>query len=310
MENFFPHHGKRASRARIARRASPASGQGPNVARSQLFMRQLNATSAPLSSITSAILVLAGLIWMPLAADAREVRVATFNIENGTGDAGSAKYEAIKDQLERIDADIVGFQELRSATFGTWSNMAIELGYDYSVIGGDNGSRAGYLFNGYFSHFPILSSADVLSPVGASEMARFPFRAVIEIPDAQNPLVLWNLHHKSGGNNIDKFRRAIEAYRVCENLDGYLVTNPTHREYVVLGDMNSQLCPGFGYHLSGRLCDLSKRPLCRCRRWPASHARLLGRNSNAHHPPGIEPSARLPLPQHNPDKQSSGISSK
>lgn len=199
-------------------------------------------TARPTRSGWTAVLLAAmGLAAIPFTAPAREVRVATFNIENGTDAVGSPKYEAIKAQLARIDADIVGFQELRSATFGAWSNLAAELDYDYAVIGGNNGARAGNLFNGYFSHFPILSSDDVLSPPDASEMARFPFRAVIEVPDAQNPLILWNLHHKSGGNNIDKFRRAIEAYRTGEDIDAYLAAHPTHVEYVVLGDMNDDI---------------------------------------------------------------------
>jgi len=216
MENFFPHYGK-------------------------LLMRQLSTSKSRLSLFAAGLLAAAGLLGLPSPTNGREVRVATFNFEHGPGDPGSDKYNAIRDQLERMDADVVGFQEMRSATFGVWSNLATELGYDYSVIGEDNGSRAGYLFNGYFSHYPILSSYNIISPTGASEMARFPFRAVIDIPDAQNPLIVWNLHHKSGGNNIDKFRRAVEAYRTVQDVDAYLTTNPTHLEYVVMGDMNDDV---------------------------------------------------------------------
>jgi len=142
-------------------------------------MRPLTASRLRASLLAAALLAL-----LPWVTEAREVRVATFNIEGTSYVAGDDKYNAIKAQLERIDADVVGFQELRSAAFGTWSNLATELGYDYSVIGGDNGARSGYLFNGYFSHYPILSSYNITSPTGASEMARFPFRAVIDIPEA------------------------------------------------------------------------------------------------------------------------------
>ena len=68
------------------------------------------------------------------------------------------------------------------------------------------------------------------------ELTRYPFRAVIEVPDAQHPLVLWTMHHKSSDASIDKFRRAIEAYRAVQNIDAYLAANPdAHRISVLSG---------------------------------------------------------------------------
>ena len=186
--------------------------------------------------------ILAGtlLVLFPLATEAREVRVATFNVENGTGEIGSAKYEAILAILERMDADVVSFQELRTATFAAWSNLAAELDYPYSAIGG-NGPFSGSLYNGYFSRFPIRSTHNVESPPGAVELTRFPFRAVIDVPDAQRPLVIWTMHHKSAAGSADKFRRSIEAYRIAQDIDAYLADNPDHVEYVLTGDMNDDV---------------------------------------------------------------------
>ena len=174
-------------------------------------------------------LVLAALFLSPSMSLARDVRVATYNIENGTGDVDSDEYNALRDILARMDADVVCFQELRTSTFGAWSNLASTLGYPYAAIGA-HGPFAGYLYNGFFSRFPILSTHDVQSPTGAVELTRFPFRAVIDVPDALRPLVLWTMHHKSSAGSIDKFRRSIEALRISQDIDAYLAENPTHIE--------------------------------------------------------------------------------
>ena len=174
------------------------------------------------------------------SARARDVRVATYNVLDGTGEAGSLEYLALQAVLARMDADVVCFQELRATSFAAWSNLASELGYPYAAISG-NGPFSGSLYNGYFSRFPIRSTSNVDSPPGAVELTRFPFRAVIDVPDAQRPLVLWTMHHKSSATSIDKFRRAIEAYRIVQDVDAYLAANPDHVEYVLTGDMNDDV---------------------------------------------------------------------
>ena len=58
------------------------------------------------------------------SADAREVRVATYNILDGTGDAGSVEYLALQAVLARMDADVVCFQELRATTFAAFVGVS------------------------------------------------------------------------------------------------------------------------------------------------------------------------------------------
>ena len=177
----------------------------------------------------------------PQGSEARPVRVATYNIENGVGAIGSDEYNAVQAILARMDADIVCFQELQTTSFAAWSNMAATLGYSYNAIGWDGGSMAGSLYMGYFSRFPIVSTYNVESPPGAKEMSRYPFRAVIDVPEAEHPLVIWNEHHKSGAASIDKFRRAIEAYRISQNVDAYLAAHPNDIEYMLVGDLNDDI---------------------------------------------------------------------
>ena len=176
----------------------------------------------------------------PHAASAREVRVATYNILQGTGAIGSEAYNATRAVLQRIDADVVCFQELYLSSYAPWTNMAAELGYPYAAIGGNN-PLADSLYLGFFSRHPILATNHVSSPPGAVEHTRFPFRAVIDIPDALHPLVVWTTHHKSGAASLDKFRRAIEALRVSQDIAAYLADHPGHVELVLTGDMNDDI---------------------------------------------------------------------
>ena len=205
----------------------------PAIARGRFRPRSLGLTG---------ILLLASAHFLsPQSSDARPVRVATYNIENGVGAIGSDEYNAVQAILARMAADVVCFQELQTTSFAAWSNMAVTLGYPYNAIGWDGGSMAGSLYMGYFSRFPILSTYNVVSPPDAKELSRFPFRAIIDVPDAALPLVIWNMHHKSGATSIDKFRRSIEAYRIAQNIDDYLIANSWNVEYMLVGDMNDDI---------------------------------------------------------------------
>jgi len=178
------------------------------------------------------------------------VRVATYNIENGIAAPGTAKYEAAKEVLARIDADVIAFQELRRNTTTTaweqnWQQLAAELGYLYA-FGPDGTTLSGTHRLGYFSRFPIREVAHVRSPPGANEMSRLPMRMVLEVPGAAKPLVLWNMHHKANEEDqsllaANQFRRAVEAIRIAQDINAYVAANPDHDEFVVLGDLNADV---------------------------------------------------------------------
>lgn len=169
-----------------------------------------------------------------------EVRVASFNVRQGVGAPGSSEYNAVRDILVRVDADIVAMQELRTTDQANWVALANELGYtnsDYSAWT----ILAGGLYTGYYSRFPIVSTGSVVSPDGAEEITRPPFRAVFDVPGTAVPLVAWTVHHKASGGQDDEFRRAIEAMRCVQNINGYLATNSTHDALIVLGDFNDDV---------------------------------------------------------------------
>jgi endonuclease/exonuclease/phosphatase family metal-dependent hydrolase len=180
---------------------------------------------------------LVGVLIVLQSAEARCVRIATYNVEHGIGAVGSEKYEAQKAVLKRIDADIVAFQELKTNSSNEWARLAGELGYPHRVWG-EEGPFSGNMSVGFFSRFPILAASSVVSPKGLAEFSRFPLRVTIDVPDAARPLTLWNMHHKAIFGYVDSFRRAVEAYRVVKDIERLLEEHPEHLEFVVLGDMN------------------------------------------------------------------------
>ena len=190
-------------------------------------------------------------IWTVLPLEAREVRVASFNVEHGvarinpqTGEfeteLQAEKYAAISAVVARVDADIVGFQELYAGAehFQGWLRLAEELGYAYWALSevGDNTSDS--LRVGYFSRFPILSEHNLKSAPDGRELGRASLRIVVDVPDAAYPLALWNMHFRSGSAPYIRFMRYVEAKRIVEDVNTYQATNPNHHEFIVLGDFN------------------------------------------------------------------------
>lgn len=196
-------------------------------------------TSPPKSKRFTFLLLALGLLWSPTAS-AKQVRVATFNILQGVDAPGTAEYNAIRDILARVDADVIAFQELRTTTLGNWQALATELGYSSSPYSAST-TMSGGLYVGYFSRWPILSTHNVLSPPGANEITRPPFRAVIDVPGTAAPLALWTVHLKAAGGSTNEFRRAVEGIRAGNDIDAYLDANPGHTEYIVLGDFNADV---------------------------------------------------------------------
>jgi hypothetical protein len=75
-------------------------------------------------------------------------------------------------------------------------------------------------------------------------------RVVVNVPGAAKPLVLWNMHHKADelqtpdidfGNRNNQLRRAVEALRIVHDINTYRSNNPTHDEFVMLGDLNDDV---------------------------------------------------------------------
>lgn len=163
----------------------------------------------------------------------RPVRIASVNVEDGIAN----NLDALRLILERLDADIVAFQELYNNQDQELEDLADELDYPHWVIG-PAGGISDVQRVGYFSRFEFASEA-LLSPPGASEFARPVMRGVFDIPDVEQPLVLWAVHKKALNDELSQFRRAVETLRIIEDIQSYQSANPDHVHYAVLGDMNA-----------------------------------------------------------------------
>ena len=169
-------------------------------------------------------------------ARAVQIRVASFNVRDGLGPATNAAFLAVHDVLQRLDADIVGLQELLRAEIPAFTNLAATLGYAHTTIGHDQPYRRHVL--GWMSRFTLLEVHEVTSPAGADELTRLPLRITVDVPCAKNPVALWNLHHKATPDRTSQFRRAVEAVRLGHDVHAW--TNAmTAADFVVLGDMNA-----------------------------------------------------------------------
>lgn len=177
------------------------------------------------------------LILFAAAAPARSLRVATFNVEHGIGEAGTEKGEAQRAVLRRVNADIIAFQELNARTSNEWVRLSSELGYPYRAWGG-MGPFAGGMAVGFFSRHPIRESSPVVSPDGAREFSRLPLRITVDVEGAAGPITLWNLHHKAMFRPVDEFRRAVEALRVARDIERVVAEEPDRAGWIVIGDMN------------------------------------------------------------------------
>jgi endonuclease/exonuclease/phosphatase family metal-dependent hydrolase len=173
-------------------------------------------------------------------AHATPLRVATLNVELGLGAPGGAGHDAAKDILERIDADVVALQELRSPDLtgnpSALESLAAALGYPTIHVATttnvlDTASRVGFL-----SRYPISSVTNIASPPGANDMVRQIPAIVVDLPGLNADPTILTLHLKCCLDIDDPFRRAVELHRVTSYLQSSGLTSADN--VIVLGDFN------------------------------------------------------------------------
>lgn len=193
---------------------------------------------------------------------AADLRLVTWNVENGVGRPGSAEFAAVRETLERLAPDVIVFQEVdvqdaapsSSAHFADLRALLTGLGFStdraHWVAAGD-GYRAQPFAAGDFgngSQSLVVASRHVITKAvqigrgvsGRREQTRFPLFVSIAVPGAERELALVAVHLKQGDTQADEFRRAVEALRVREFLAGEDVTGASS-PVVVAGDMNEEL---------------------------------------------------------------------
>lgn len=186
------------------------------------------------------------IFWANLAILAAvEIRVATFNIRLGLDDSSIPNRSATRQTIARIDADVVGLQEVNSndLTNDQLDEFASELGYPHvfvPVTALDTTSRVVF-----FSKFPFVpnSQTSILSPPGANDVTRAAAAVVVDVPGTDNDPTIVNAHLKccldrfiSPEQDSDLFRRAVEMKRIKDYLESRNL-GPSDN-VIVMGDLN------------------------------------------------------------------------
>lgn len=188
------------------------------------------------------------------------LRVACYNVLLGVNSPSSAEYLAVKDALQRVNAQVIAFSEVNAGTdnnFADIKTLLQELGFPttsqyFATIGdgfmtfesGDFGTGNTQVVC-VASKFPITQTVQIgRGMAGRVEMARYPLFVSVDVPGvatADDPaFVAVHLKANSGLNgstDADRFRRSVEAYRIAQFLqtNGW---NGNTTNLVILGDFN------------------------------------------------------------------------
>ena len=197
-----------------------------------------------------------------LVAEAVEIRVVTWNVQNGVGVEGSASFRAVRETLERLDPDVIALQEVdveeaspsAARHFADLRALLTGLGFattrTYLATAGDGFQAQAYVA-GDFGHggqsvvvasrFPITRTVQIGRGVaGRREQTRFPLYVRLAVPGVTGGVALVNVHFKQGDARADEFRRGVEAWRVREFLMAESVDGRTGHVLVV-GDVNEEI---------------------------------------------------------------------
>ena len=145
--------------------------------------------------------------------------------------------------LTRLDADVVGINEVDSGQLERLEQLGAEHGYTVLV---PESNPFGYLRNAILTRLEVESwglptSATLSGDARANDLTRLPVQATLSLPGGGAVTVLVQ-HWKSGSGEDDIFRRMIDGVRTAQaaaEVDGLLA--------VVMGDVNDQLedAPGW-----------------------------------------------------------------
>jgi len=170
------------------------------------------------------------------APAADRIRVASFNIEF-VGPAGSTQYDALRAVIARIDADVLGINEVGGGEEGLFTKLVAGLGYEAVVplINPFGGQR-----NAVLARLPVLdmtvwSSPALSGDTQANDVTRLPVTVVVQTPWGTS-LAVTTEHCKAGFGDIDGFRRTVDARRT---LQAALATDADAQ--LVMGDFNEDL---------------------------------------------------------------------
>jgi endonuclease/exonuclease/phosphatase family metal-dependent hydrolase len=165
-----------------------------------------------------------------VAGDGYPVRVMTYNLHNGFNADGHLDMEAIAQEIEVWDADIIALQEISRgwAISGRldmllWLSNRLDIPYVFAPTADP------FWGNAILSRYPVLEYKEYeLSPRDLPVLRGF-VRAVIDIGDGDRlQVIATHFHHVEGDGSV----REIQVAEVIENWKGEGRT-------VLLGDLNA-----------------------------------------------------------------------
>lgn len=166
------------------------------------------------------------------------IRIASFNVKLGIEATTNPAYGATRAVLQRIDADVVGFQELTAETLTNFHQLAAELGYPH-VTNSTISVLDSYNTLAVMSRFPLANMREITSPRGAQELFRKPLVVSVDVPNTTNDPTLLVVHHKCcdvTNSWKDRFLRAVEVKRVRDFMQNNQFN--ANSNVFLLGDFN------------------------------------------------------------------------
>lgn len=160
---------------------------------------------------------------------AAPLRVVAFNVLDGLEATNTASFQDVARNLERIGADVVGLQEVRTFDAPNFEALRQRLGYSYSL---------NFISSGYYHSQALLSRYPIIFRqwVWGSGMVRPIFLVQIDVPNLSNNPYMAVVHLKASSGSSNQFQRAVEMARLKKALldQGVGPNTPV----ILMGDFN------------------------------------------------------------------------
>lgn len=184
--------------------------------------------------------------YSPVQSVVANFRIASFNIYNFDGTI-DAKYNAIRDHINRVDADIVFLTEVSSAGYTTvQNNLASDCGYSYTARGTEAIAGNCFMSKTPLSNVQSLTNAYINAPGGGAEMPINTGIARCEITVSNQTVTIYGVHFEpwcmtgpcaNEERETLEFPRAIQIKRVFDDYTSYKASNPANK-FIFCGDFN------------------------------------------------------------------------
>jgi endonuclease/exonuclease/phosphatase family metal-dependent hydrolase len=169
------------------------------------------------------------------------LRLATWNILR-VGPEGSESFEALAAIVRRIDADVLCLQEVGEGEEGPLQALAEAGGYGHGLLAPASGPDGNGIANACMSKTPVVDAAYlwsnwISSDDDARDLTRPFVRLRMQVPGSSRYVSVVTAHLKAGQDDVDRFRRMVESFRLGQVAQGEFAEYPSNA-VVILGDLN------------------------------------------------------------------------